>query len=157
MTPGPAQAEADGSTEQVLVLVSAPWAGPSRPAPTVLRELARRWGDALTVVLIEEPSEEVLEQWDIDVLPTWALLQRPAEGHGAPLPTRRARHTPPTAPGGEPTDTCAAAPGAAVTGEVRGVGARGELIVLPGPWEVIRRVTGAQPKHVVDAEFGPST
>lgn len=152
MTPGPAQAEADGSVEQVLVLVSAPWAGPSRPAPTVLRELTRRWGDALTTVLIEEPSDEVLEQWDIEVLPTWVLLRRPAGGHGAPPPALHTDRTPPTAPSGERADTSAPVPG-----EVRGVGARGELVALRGPWEVVRRLTGAQPKHVVDAEFGPSS
>lgn len=118
----------------VVVLLSADWAGPSRPAPTVLRELSVRWGTDVRTLLLEDPSDEVLDLLEVDVLPTWLRFTRDT-GSG---------------------------PGDAGTGsapdrvpELRGRDPQGEAIVLPGPWVLQRRRTGALPKHAVDAEFGP--
>lgn len=76
MSASVAETEAD---DRVVVLVSADWAGPSRPAPTVLRELARRWGEGRRTLLIEDPDDAVLDQLQVNVLPTW-LLCAPGEG-----------------------------------------------------------------------------
>src|SRR5690625_4097451 len=54
----------------VVVLISVTWAGPSRPAPTVLRELSRRWGREIREVLLEDPDDEVLDQLEIELGPT---------------------------------------------------------------------------------------
>ncbi|MGP9536711.1 hypothetical protein ACT3SP_01785 [Brachybacterium sp. AOP43-C2-M15] len=111
--------------------MTAPWAGPSRPAPTVLRELSRRWGDARPAVLVEDPAEETLDAWSIEVLPTWLLLERDersgSDAEAGPLGSRT----------------------------VRGATPAGEPLVLEGLWREVRRLTGAHPKHVIDAEFGP--
>lgn len=115
----------------VVVVVSAPWAGPSRPAPTVLRELGRRWGAAARVLIVEDPSEELLERWGIDVLPTWLRFQ-PSSGAD-----------------GERSDEELLLP------ELTGTDLEGALVTLEGPWLLQHRRTGAQPKHVIDAEFGP--
>lgn len=116
----------------VVVLVSASWADPSRPAPTVLRELSRRWGDAVHTVLIEDPSDELLDLWQVDALPTWL---RGESGPGAAVSSADERSL--------------------VLSELSGVNAHGEPVSLPGPWIFVHRLTGAQPKHVVEAEFGP--
>ncbi len=76
MSASVAETEAD---DRVVVLVSADWAGPSRPAPTVLRELGRRWGEGRRTLLIEDPDDAVLDQLQVNVLPTW-LLCAPGEG-----------------------------------------------------------------------------
>lgn len=55
----------------VLVLLSADWAGPSRPAPTLLRELSRRWGPSMRTLLLEDPDDELLDRWEVEHLPTW--------------------------------------------------------------------------------------
>lgn len=55
----------------VLVLLSADWAGPSRPAPTLLTELSRRWGASMRTLLLEDPDDELLDRWEIEHLPTW--------------------------------------------------------------------------------------
>lgn len=112
----------------VVVLVSAPWAGPSRPAPTVLRELARRWGGDVRTLLIEDPDDAVLEQLRVSVLPTWLRFV--------------------------PTDAVPGA-GALCVPELKGASASGEELVLPGPWLLVHERTGALPKHEVDREFGP--
>ena len=115
----------------VVVVVSAPWAGPSRPAPTVLRELGRRWGDAARVLLIEEPTEALLEGWRIEALPTWL----------------RFRHSRAVDEGGGDAGL--------VLPQLTGCDLTGNEVTLPGPWRLELRRTGAQPKHVIDAEFGP--
>lgn len=115
----------------VVVVVSAPWAGPSRPAPTVLRELGRRWGDAVQVLLVEDPTEELLEQWRIDVLPTWLRFRL---GEAAE---------------GERDDA------GLLLSDLTGCDREGNQISLHGPWRLELRREGAQPKHVIDAEFGP--
>ena len=115
----------------VVAVVSAPWAGPSRPAPTVLRELGRRWGDAVQVLLVEDPTEDLLASWGIDVLPTWLRFR----------------------PGGA-VDGGHDGPGL-VLSELAGCDLEGNQVALRGPWHLELRREGAQPKHVIDAEFGP--
>ena len=136
----PAEANGPAQPRAAVALVSATWAGPSRPAPTVLRELARRWDGAVHSLLVEDPPDELLEAWKIDALPTWLRFQpgvEPAQGavetHG--------------------DDEVAEDP--LVVPELRGFGPDGAALTLPGPWTLTHRRTGAQPKHVVEAEFGP--
>jgi hypothetical protein len=112
----------------VVVLVSAPWAGPSRPAPTVLRELARRWGESVQTLLAEDPDEAVLDQLHVSVLPTWLRFVRADAG---------------------------AEKGAFCVPELTGRGPDGQEVTLPGPWRLAHERTGALPKHEVDREFGP--
>lgn len=141
--PGPSTATAAGAP--AVVLVSAPWATPSRPAPTVLWELSRRWGPALHAVLIEPPSEELLDLLAIDSLPTW-LRFRPGSVNE------------PSAPGElEVVEEPSASAEPCVVAELVGTSSSGEAITLPGPWTLVHRRTGALPKHVVEAEFGPQS
>lgn len=120
----------------VLVLISAPWAGPARPAPTVARELSRRWGAAIRILLVEDPTDEQLERYSVDVLPTWLQFVPVATGdRGAE---------------GEQT------PEQLILPELSGSDLAGDEVILPGPWLLVHRRTGAQPKHVIDAEFGPA-
>lgn len=120
----------------MVVVVSAPWAGPSRPAPTVLRELARRWGGAMQVLIVEDPSDAVLDAWSIEVLPTWLRF--------VPAPS-------------EPSESAADAILPIRVDELTGHSPDGELTTLLGPWNLVHRRTGAQPKHIVEAEFGPES
>lgn len=132
-----------GAKAPVVVVVSAPWAGPSRPAPTVLRELARRWGEAIDVLLVEDPPEELLDRWGIEVLPTWLRFRAPstdAEESGTEEEG-----------GSEEEDG-----GALLLPELTGTDPAGNALHLDGPWQLELRITGAQPKHVIDAEFGPA-
>lgn len=126
----------------VLVLLSADWAGPSRPAPTLLRELARRWGSSMHTLLVEDPDDGILDRWQVEHLPTW-LRFVPADEGGADEPLGH------EGPEGDE--------GAAhvVEAELRGLSPRGEESLLPGPWRLDVRRSGALPKHVVDAELGP--
>lgn len=114
-----------------VVLVTADWAGPAKPATTVLQELSRRWGDAVHAVLLEDADEAVLDLLEVAVVPTWMRFIKRA----------------PEAPQGAPELRVP---------ELRGATVSGEAIVLPGPWELTHRRSGALPKHVVAAEFGPS-
>ncbi len=68
---GPPDASRDEERVPVLVLVSADWAAPSRPAPTLLRELSRRWGTSMQCLLVEDPEDAFLDRWAIEHLPTW--------------------------------------------------------------------------------------
>lgn len=111
-----------------VVLLSAQWAGPSGPAPTVLKELSRRWGTSVHAVLVEDPDDELLELWDVDMLPTWL------------------RFTP-----GEPLDD----EETLTVTHLRGASPGGEGLHLEGPWTLTHRRSGALPKHVVETEFGP--
>ena len=84
----PAQQRADGPPDEsrdaervpVLVLVSADWAAPSRPAPTLLRELSRRWGSSMQCLLVEDPEDAFLDRWAIEHLPTWLRFVADDEG-----------------------------------------------------------------------------
>lgn len=132
-TPLPQQ-EPAGEDIPVVVLVSASWAGPSRPAPTVLRELGRRWGTAVQTLLIEDPEEEVLDALRVEVIPTWMRFVRPASALTAEPEGGQER---------------------LVVDLLEGRGADGASVRLEGPWELTERRQGALPKHAVDAVFGP--
>ncbi|ATG50575.1 hypothetical protein CFK38_02850 [Brachybacterium vulturis] len=127
----PAAGQGSAAPVPVVMVVSAPWAGPSRPAPTVLRELGRRWGSAVQVLLVEDPSEQFLEDWSVEVLPTWLKLL-PGTGPSA-----------------------AGVSEELILGALTGTDLTGLEVTLAGPWHLEHRRTGAQPKHVIDAEFGP--
>ncbi|SLM93493.1 hypothetical protein FM106_06380 [Brachybacterium faecium] len=120
----PAEANGPVQPRAAVALVSATWAGPSRPAPTVLRELARRWDGAVHSLLVEDPPDELLEAWQIDALPTWLRFQPGVE------PARRAVET----RGGDdgPEDPL-------VVPELRGFGPDGAALTLPGPWTLTHR------------------
>lgn len=183
----------------VVVLVSASWAGPSRPAPTVLRELSRRWGGEPAALLIEDPADALLESWQVEHLPTWLAFRRvpdrqtpSAAGDRIEAADRTkardrteakdrtgswdqrgdgpAQATDDAAPGSpEGADTPAAAVGEPHAGTSTGSGVplvltglegttpTGERLSLPGRWQMVRRRSGALPKHVVEAEFGPAS
>lgn len=113
-----------------VVLISASWAEPSRPAPTVLTELSRRWGSSAHTLLVEDPDDDLLDQWDVQMLPTWMRFT-------------------PRALLDDESGLCVA--------QLTGTGPRGEPLVLEGPWTLSHRRSGALPKHVVDADFGPNT
>lgn len=150
-----------GELVPAVVLFSAPWAGPSRPAPTVLRELARRWGPSMHTLLVEDPSEEDLDRWGVDVLPTWFRLLPTDAGTDRALAE-------PTGAAAASDDRCgldnavagsstAETPGALILSELAGNGPEGTELHLPGPWRVVHRREGAQPKHIIDCEFGPNS
>jgi hypothetical protein len=130
MIPPDAPAAERSTPIPALVLVTADWAGPAKPARTVLRELSRRWGDAVLAVLVENPEPENLEQLDVDVVPTWLLFE-PAE------------------------ERCTPDASVMIVEELRGSTLSEEALHLPGPWKLVHRRSGALPKHVVAEEFGP--
>ncbi|GAA1490778.1 hypothetical protein [Brachybacterium sacelli] len=117
--------------EVAVVLVTADWSAPARPAPTVLRELARRWGPAVRALVLKDADDGVLETLDVSSIPTWLRFTR--------VETE-----------GEPRD-----PSAPVVRDLRGADLAGEDVVLPGAWELTHRRSGAVPKHIVAEEFGP--
>ncbi len=115
-----------------IVLVTADWAGPSRPAPTLLRELSRRWGSAVRAVLVDSAQDDVLDLLEVEVVPTWLRLH--------------------------PVESVDATADDALMGVVEDLAGKtptGDDIVLSGRWAVNHRRTGALPKHVIAEEFGP--
>lgn len=63
---------ADGdSPAVVLILCAAPWALPSRPAPTVVQELGRGWGTTVHTIVLNPPTQSQREHLDVDAFPTW--------------------------------------------------------------------------------------
>ena len=142
----------------VLVLLSADWAGPSRPAPTLLRELARRWGPAMHTLLLEDPDDEVLDRWEVTHLPTWLRFvpESVPEGSGS----GRGMRARPNSHGAKDDATRDAVEDrdderALRETTLRGHAPGGAELVLTGPWVLSHRRTGALPKHVVESELGP--
>lgn len=149
----------------MVVLLSATWAGPSRPAPTVLRELHKRWGGSVGAVLIEDPDDAVIDALGIEVVPTWLRFEPAPRGPAADpsLPAEQ----------GPPTPQCSSEHGNARSGstgpegggaklrpattelEVEGMDPLGRPVTLSGAWLETHRRTGAAPKHLIDREFGP--
>lgn len=123
-SPSPAT---QAASAHAVVLVSAQWAGPSGPAPTVLKELSRRWGASVHAVLVENPDDELLDHLDVKALPTWL------------------RFSP-----GEPLDD----EERLTVAHLRGTAPDGQVLFLDGPWILTHRRSGALPKHVIEAEFG---
>ena len=88
-------------------------------------------------MLIEDPSDEVLAALRVENLPTWMrFVPEPAAG------------LTPAAESGE-TDLRVA--------ELTGTSMSGQPLSLAGPWVLTHGRSGALPKHVIDAEFGPSS
>ena len=133
-----------------VVLVTASWCGPCLPAPTVLRELDRRWDGAVHAVLIEDPSDDVLDQLAVDVLPVWLQLTASERGtgidgvHGDREPAAAADIV---------TERTGAFP---LAQDLTGTGRKGSAVRLAGEWAIAVRHDGALPKHEVDTRFGPS-
>lgn len=134
-----------GDDVPVVVLVSASWAGPSRPAPTVLRELGRRWGTAALTLLVEDPSEEVLDDLRIEVVPTWLRFVRASSDveEGSGTDEQSSQHD------SEPS-------AAHVLPSLEGQSPDGRPVRVEGPLRLTHRLEGAQPKHVVADVLGPS-
>lgn len=90
----------------------------------------------MQVLIVEDPSDAVLDAWSIEVLPTWLRF--------VPAPS-------------EPSEGAADAILPIRLDELTGHSPDGELTTLLGPWSLVHRRTGAQPKHIVEAEFGPES
>ena len=166
--PVPSEGTAEGAAA-VLVLLSADWAGPSRPAPTLLRELARRWGPAMHTLLLEDPDDETLDRWGVEHLPTWLrFVPAPAQHGGAETSSGSTSGADGKAPAADPTDMTAiegdpsdaalrdASSTSLYEDVLRGCSPGGAALSLPGPWVLAHRRSGALPKHVVETEFGPA-
>lgn len=117
----------------IVALVTGSWCAPCRPAPTVLRELARRWGTQRHCVLVEDPSDQVLDQLQVDFLPAWLLFEPASQAAGA---------------GCDATSGPDLIDGSSPSGD--------HHLTIPESWRIRHRRTGALPKHVVDTEFGPA-
>ncbi|MFC0674952.1 hypothetical protein [Brachybacterium hainanense] len=151
-----------------MVLVWAPWATPSRPGVTVLRELdrrARREGRPVSSWQLPAPSDEELTAWHLEVLPTWLCFEK-AE---APDPAGDAAATPSGASCADEARS-AAAPSAAPPPAVLDAVDTARLLPAdpdaedlpsallledrsgserPGRWVETVRVSGAAPKHEI--------
>src|SRR5699024_1578474 len=80
--------------------------------------------------LLEDPDDEVLDQLEIELVPTWVRLEAPHSD-------------------------AVARPGTVRDLELSGTGLDGQGLFLTGAWLETHRRTGALPKHVIDTEFGP--
>lgn len=154
MNPPDGDLDPTAGPEVAVLLVSAPWSTPARPAVTVLRELARRWGSAIRPVMLEDADEDALDRLGIETIPTWLRFTRSAqEGSGSP----RARFD----PGPDPGAALGATPDADfppnVFRDLPLSDLAGHDVVLEGDWTLTRRRTGALPKHIVDETFGPAS
>lgn len=160
----------DGAAEgavPVLVLLSADWAGPSRPAPTLLRELARRWGPAMHTLLVEDPDDEILDRWGVTHLPAWLrfvpdLPRANSANETTPTPTSLGDGTHQDA---QTEDDRLGAGDEPVEDDrrhglredvLRGRSPGGADLTVPGPWVLSHRRSGALPKHAVETELGPA-
>lgn len=156
----PEQRAAPAGSE-LLVLVTASWCAPARPAVTILRELSRRWGPARTAVHLLDPEPARLDALGVEVLPTWLLLEHAGPGNPSAAPDTSDQPSPPDAPdapdapGAERSTTGRTAVHRTVCDSTLLPTPTGERIELRGSWTELHRRTGALPKHVIDEEFGP--
>ncbi|MCS6711855.1 thioredoxin family protein [Brachybacterium sp. EF45031] len=150
-----------GAAPALIVLVTAPWCVPCRPAATVMRELARRHPEVQGVV-ISDPPEDLADALGVEVIPTWLRLELRAGGDGPagehdvaggdsvdhlPQLWDRFCEAKATDPTGAPLRRLAGAPGGAV-----GATSAGATPSTDGPswWCRTRSLRGAHPKHVVE-------
>lgn len=134
-----AEIESPSQPDVAVVLVTADWAGPARPAETVLRELSRRWGDAVRAVVVDASQDEILDLLGVDVVPTWLrfirVTDQASDGSGDPGSPAGPASTPPGLVAGadatEVKETGAAATGAA--GAPGAAGAAGAAEAAGGP------------------------
>lgn len=132
MTIADGDLDPDPRPEVAVVLVTSEWAAPARPAATVLRELARRWGPSVHALSLDDASDEVLELLEIENVPTWLQLRRAGSEEGPRNSTAQA------------------------ISDLRAADLAGDHVVLSGIWMLTHRRTGALPKHIVAEEFGPN-
>lgn len=123
----------DPGTEVAVLLVSARWSTPARPAATVLRELARRWGSSVLSLELEDAGEDMLDRLGVETIPTWLRLTKSSTQ-------------------GSPADSAVTPVRDLIATDVLG-----NEVVLSGPWQITRRRSGAMPKHMVAELFGPPT
>lgn len=121
----------DPGAEVAVLLVSAQWSTPARPAATVLRELARRWGSSVLSLLLEDADEDMLDRLGVETIPTWLRLTKSASR-------------------GSTAD-----PSVTVVHDLSAADVLGHEVVLSGAWQITHRRSGAIPKHVVAEVFGP--
>lgn len=165
----PEQGAAPAGSE-LLVLVTASWCAPARPAVTILRELSRRWGPDRTAVHLLDPEPALLDALGVEVLPTWLLLEHAEPGDPSAAPDTSAQPSPPDAPDApdapdppdppDPPDAERSTTGRSTVRRTVRTSTllptpTGERIELRGSWTERHRRTGALPKHVIDEEFGP--
>lgn len=153
----PEQGAAPAGSE-LLVLVTASWCAPARPAVTILRELSRRWGPDRTAVHLLDPEPALLDALGVEVLPTWLLLEHAGPGDPSAAPDTSAQPSPPDAPDApeaERSTTGRTAVHRTVCDSTLLRTPTGERIELRGSWTELHRRTGALPKHIIDEEFGP--
>lgn len=62
----------------LVVLIAPTWCAPARPGLLIAPELERRWGGDPRLVVVEEPTEELLDLLAVDVVPTWIRLEQRA-------------------------------------------------------------------------------
>jgi hypothetical protein len=119
----------------LLVLVTAAWSLPARPATTALRELAPRWGGDIHP-LVADARPDVLDLLHVESVPTWIFLRPAPEGEPAATPEQG--HVRRSIPSGICVHT-----------------ADGQETTLdPGDWEELDRFVGALPKVEIDRRFG---
>lgn len=111
-----------------VILVTADWAGPARPAATVLRELSRRWGDEVRTGVVDASQDALIDLLAVDVVPTWLRLTR-VDVHVIDAPSNASDGNPRPATGSGPAtaESGLSAPGAEYSAEGAPAGA------IPGP------------------------
>lgn len=153
----PEQGAAPAGSE-LLVLVTASWCAPARPAVTILRELSRRWGPDRTAVHLLDPEPALLDALGVEVLPAWLLLEHEEPGEPSAVPDTSAApdaHDAHDAHDAERSTTERSTVRRTVRTSTLLPTPTGERIELRGSWTERHRRTGALPKHVIDEEFGP--
>lgn len=162
----------------IIAVVGAPWATPSAPAPVVIQELQRRWGEDALGIILDGEDDDVLEQLEIDLLPTW-IRWEPADGaqlaDGRTAPSAAVAEDSALAAPDGPLAAAAADEGGAEGSEpvvpvdaavaeharvltrdlagIRGVLADGRPVRIQGTWRETVRIEGALPKLDVQARL----
>ncbi|APX33508.1 hypothetical protein BH708_13185 [Brachybacterium sp. P6-10-X1] len=124
--------------EVAVLLVTAAWSAPARPAATVLRELARRWGSRVHALLVEDADEEMLDLLGVQTIPTWIRLSRATARGSAVNSSVTTFHE-------------------TTFHDLRATDLHGNPVVLTGAWTITHCRSGALPKHAVDEQFGPDS
>jgi hypothetical protein len=82
-------------------------------------------------ILLEDPSDEILDRWEVKHLPAWLRFTPEQAAHDSSEAGVLREET------------------------LHGRSPGGAEVALKGPWVLTHRRSGALPKHVVDSEFGP--
>lgn len=128
--------------EAVILLVTASWCLPCRPARTLLAELQRRWGDrVLPVILDVDTADPKLDGFAVAELPTWIVLRPVGTSRDASGPHVEQL---------KGTSTDAGSSGRHCTGESLDE----TPLLLRGEWRETARRVGAAPKLEILALVG---